>query len=114
VDTACDLSAPCCDGLACVNGACAVPSCDFSGSWTGYQTTLETVESSVLGIWPSGNRIPFSGTIEAGGCTVMMDFPDDAIYRGTMDSPCHIQWSLPGQPDTVDPTNEWFKDDCNP
>jgi hypothetical protein len=94
------------------------PPCDISGDW-GDQAdntfTLPVNGSNVTGIWNSPSTRPaFSGVLSDGGCTVMMTFPDDGLYRGTMDGPCRIQWSVVNQPDVVDPNNYWLKDDCAP
>lgn len=63
------------------------------------------------GVWNPSNpqvsfRAPFNGTL-IDGCSVLMTFPDDGQYEGTLTESCRIQWSFKNQPGTVDPNNFW-------
>lgn len=81
----------------------------FTGSWASDQAELVTTGTQVSGTWNVGSRPPFSGAL-LDGCTVSMNFPDDATYRGTLVSACKIQWSYPNS-DLTDPNNFWILDD---
>jgi hypothetical protein len=89
----------------------------FSGFWRNplFSSTTHakiTVNgSSASGVWNPANpqvsaRPPFTGTL-SDGCSVLMTFPDDGVYEGTLTAPCRIQWSFRNQPGTTDPNNFW-------
>ena len=85
----------------------------FVGNWADGQATLSTNGTTVSGVWtPPSPRPAFSGVL-VDGCTVSMDFPDDAPYQGTLVSACKIQWSYAYSTE-IDPANFWIKDGCAP
>ena len=85
--------------------------CDFSGDYNGGAATLSVSNNSVSGVWNTNNRPDFFGTLSDGGCRVLMTFPDDGQYGGTLEG-CRIQWSFVNNPNVVDPNNVWSKDNC--
>jgi hypothetical protein len=93
----------------------------FSGFWRNpNQSSITHAEirvsgTSATGVWNPANpqvsfRPAFNGTL-VDGCTVLMSFPGDGTYEGTLTAPCHIQWSFKNQPGTTDPNNFWVCSD---
>ncbi len=84
----------------------------FTGQWPN--VTLGSDGFDVYGTWDDGTRPDFFGEVinGSGGCSVLMVFPDDASYQGTLLDGCSIQWSFRNTPGTTDPDNVWTRADC--
>jgi hypothetical protein len=98
--TPCDDDNACTQEDACQAGTCVgAKALGFAGHWTGTDGTgsadVTQTEGHLLGVWASGTRPNFVGTVTASRstCSASVVFPDHRTYVATLKgNGCSIDW----------------------